>query len=297
MKLMKCIASIISSVVCVATMMSTVNAYDTFDPEDRSKYIHRYSDGEFEYYLRTNDDGFGISGYIGGSGSEDVVIPSEYEGFPVVCIADWSFRNARNIRYIGIPGSVKLVGSSSFSGCVRLKNVILCEGVKRIAADAFYNCESLESISIPASATDVTPSAFDNCINLQELVFLNPDTFIDSMSIYGFTGIIYGWSGSTAEAYANKYGYLFQPMDGFISKDATCLLEPPQKYPIKSNYDANADRTVSIADAIIFERFLTEDPLLDPAYISFICNNLDIDNDGELTITDLTLLLDYISKI
>ncbi|WP_181817595.1 leucine-rich repeat protein, partial [Metamycoplasma hominis] len=41
------------------------------------------------------------------------------------------------IESITIPGSVKEIGESAFSGCKNLKEVILNEGLEKIGAKAF----------------------------------------------------------------------------------------------------------------------------------------------------------------
>ena len=99
------------------------------------------------------------------------------------------------IREITIGDGITGIGNYSFSGCLSLKEVTIPEGVDSIGDGAFYDCSCL---------TDVT--------------ILNPDCVIDDHP--GTLGdsdvtVIHGNKGSTAEAYANRYGYRFAPLDPF----------------------------------------------------------------------------------
>ena len=67
----------------------------------------------------------------------DIVIPSSFEGYPVVAIGD-----------------------RAFSGCKGLESVIIPEGVVSIGNYAFNGCSSLESIVIPDSVTEIGYFAF-----------------------------------------------------------------------------------------------------------------------------------------
>lgn len=49
------------------------------------------------------------------------------------------------------------------------KNVIIPDGVVRIASCAFYECRNLESIEIPESVTNIGPMAFKGCSNLKNI--------------------------------------------------------------------------------------------------------------------------------
>ena len=91
------------------------------------------------------DGGYAVSG-IGECTDTDIVIPSEYEGLPVVSIGNRAFSYNTDIRSVVIPESVTSIGD-----------------------DAFYDCSSLESINIPDSVTSIGMTAFyginDNAYN------------------------------------------------------------------------------------------------------------------------------------
>ena len=64
--------------------------------------------------------------------------------------------------------------------------------------------------------TNISIRAFSNCTSLDSVTIYNPEVqIVDYKTTLGtpdFT-TIYGYTGSTAEAYAKKYGYKFTALD------------------------------------------------------------------------------------
>lgn len=145
-------------------------------------------------------------------------------------IGDSAFFNCSNLTDINIPETCTGIGAGAFSS-TSLKELILPDGIKEIKSKELhvYNgkgtlwfCESgnITDIVIPESVEYI-----DNCSffgrNLQSITILNPDCEIcdwnyvvantNSSSVY--TGTVYGYKGSTAEAYAEKYGRTFIALD------------------------------------------------------------------------------------
>ena len=84
------------------------------------------------------------------------------------------------------------------------------DGVRTLKTYAFKDCISLSSITIPNSVTSVGSGAFENCKDLESITILNPTCEIyDSQSTINSTATIYGYAGSTAQSYANKYNRTF----------------------------------------------------------------------------------------
>lgn len=90
-----------------------------------------------------------------------------------------------------VPGTVNKIKASAFSGAFNIKSVILPESVNKINLESFYDCERLEKVTIE-----------------------NPDCDIaNSENTLGSETTIYGYTGSTAQAYAEKYNRVFVALD------------------------------------------------------------------------------------
>ena len=113
-------------------------------------------------------DGYAVTG-IGSCADTDVIIPSEYEGLPVICIEKDAFYAKTNITSVTIPDSVTTVGAWSFQNCTNLSNVKMGSGVVSIEDEAFQGCSSLTNVSLPRSIQIIASDAFGGCTNLTDI--------------------------------------------------------------------------------------------------------------------------------
>lgn len=172
----------------------------------------------------------GSSAFSSCTGLTSITIPNS-----VTNIGDYAFADCINITSITIPGSVKNIGDSAFFDCNSITSITISDGVKNIGDSAFYSCRDLTSITIPNSVTYIGDAAFSDCQNitsvtipesvtyidasafrqcskLESVTILNPDCEIYNLSnTLGDKSVttIYGYENSTAQAYAEKYGYNF----------------------------------------------------------------------------------------
>lgn len=66
---------------------------------------------------------------------------------------------------------VTSIGSSAFSGCTSLTEIIIPDSVTSIGDYAFYNCSGLIEIMIPENITSIGSRAFGNCSNLRTIYY------------------------------------------------------------------------------------------------------------------------------
>ena len=116
-------------------------------------------------------------------------------------------------------------GYAIFIGCESLTSVNIPDSETEITASTFCGCASLTSVTIPDSVTSIGGHAFYDCLALTSIIIENPDCeiFDDPSTICDgyiyetdsctFTGTIYGYENSTAQAYAEKYGYNFDTIN------------------------------------------------------------------------------------
>ncbi|MBR5682595.1 MAG: leucine-rich repeat protein [Ruminococcus sp.] len=134
---------------------------------------------------------------------------------------------AADIKEAVIPDSVTTIVSNAFWGHTLLEKLYIPNTVSTIEYNAFASCSSLTSVTIPASMKDIGMQAFQNCTALDDVTILSsdckifdrPTTFTNKGEEY--TGVIKGYNGSTAEKYAQKYGYTFKSLAqlGDVNRD------------------------------------------------------------------------------
>ena len=158
-----------------------------------------------------------------------VIIPDS-----VTSIESSTFSNCSSLTSVTIPDSVTSIGNSAFSGCSSLTSVTIPDSVTSIGNLAFYCCGRLTntSVTIPDSVTSIGYMVFSEWYNLTSVTVLNPSCEIynnrsDTLG-NAKTTTIYGYANSTAQAYAEKYGYTFKtldqcPWDPWLSSKANIL--------------------------------------------------------------------------
>lgn len=124
---------------------------------------------DWKIYI-SEEGNISISEYKGSS--ENVAIPDNFDGFPVVSIGQNAFLK-KDVVSVTIPDSVTYIGYSAFKSCPKLKSVVIGKSVETISESAFSYCKSLEKIVIPDSVKKIESSAFYGCENLTSVDFGN----------------------------------------------------------------------------------------------------------------------------
>lgn len=150
----------------------------------------------------------------------DITIPDN-----VVCIADYAFQTNSEITSVIIPDSITKIGISVFSYCSNLTSVTIPNSITTIPGAMFEYCQKLNTITLPESIKTVGTNAFFNCSELNSITIENSECVIEdsekticntydiSTKEAGFTGTIYGYENSTAQAYAKKYNRKFVALE------------------------------------------------------------------------------------
>ncbi|MDO4978147.1 MAG: leucine-rich repeat protein [Eubacteriales bacterium] len=88
--------------------------------------------------------------------------------YPVTGIANNAFINNKVVTKVIIGKNVQTIGVQAFSGCSKLKTVVMNSTVlTSIQNKAFYKCTALTSIVIPAKVSFIGASAFNGCKKLK----------------------------------------------------------------------------------------------------------------------------------
>jgi len=176
----------------------------------------------------------------------------------VSVIGTRAFSMCRSLADMAVPTRIGYVGDSAFAQTPWYDNLLFhhdlvifngmlydvgqhCGGnieipdyVVSICDYAFYDTAELRTVTIPESVKKIGKAAFCSCPMLSTIVFDNPEceiteepTTICNRNVeneYRFNGTIRGSKGSTAQKYADKYGYPFSSEMSF-SQDETLPAE------------------------------------------------------------------------
>ncbi len=140
----------------------------------------------------------------------------------ITSIGDYAFAPC-SASSVTIPDGVTRLGSHSFFG-LKITSVEIPDSVTQIEDGAFSMCGNLTSVEIPDNVTTLEANTFFCCDSLETITILNPKceiyrsgkTICNSLDENDdapvFIGTIRGYDGSTAESYANAYGYKFESL-------------------------------------------------------------------------------------
>ena len=233
-----------------------------------------------------NKDMTKILQYPNGKSLISYTVPST-----VTTIGEDAFSEAKNLVKIILPDSITTIEKLAFTGS-GIKSMSIPSGVSVINRSTFNSCLSLESIVVPANVTQIDELAFRNCENLEKIVIENPlceiadsrSTICSNLflaeSYSKYDGIIYGYAGSTAQTYAEKYGYNFD------------LIE---NYTVNYNLgDINDDGTVDARDAsmALSEYALTATGSA-PTFTDSQKLAANVNDDSAIDARDASIILSY----
>lgn len=190
-----------------------------------------------------------------------------------------AFSNCESLESIKLPQNLKTLDYAAFSYCTNLKTVEIPTGLDKIEG-AVFERSGISSIVIPNNILTISRFSFNGCEELEKITILNPycDIYDSAETICSssyrtdgsiFNGIICGYDGSTAEKYAEKYGYSFESLGD---------------EPEGVRGDANADGKLTVADAVMLEKWLLGSGKLTSS------KNVDLCKDGIIDIYDMCLL-------
>lgn len=126
----------------------------------------------------------------------------------------FAFQNCKNLRYVCLPKSLRIIGEKSFMNCVSLKRIripasveeirlgsfIMCINLERvtfeedsklkvICENVFQDCAALKSIKIPKNVIKICSHAFVDCFNLKSIEFETPSS-IEDIANSAFSSLI-----------------------------------------------------------------------------------------------------------
>lgn len=130
--------------------------------------------------------------------------------YHVTAIADSAFKDDKTITKVTIPKNVTTIGKNAFSGCTKLKTVIIGSDVTSIGASAFKNCKALTKITLPSKTTKIGANAFNGCTKLKTITIKSKKMTSKTISKNAFKGISTKTTIKVPSGKAKTYKTLFQ---------------------------------------------------------------------------------------
>lgn len=106
----------------------------------------------------------GVNAFVNCSGLTTVIIPNN-----VSSISEGAFAHCTGMTSITIPNRLTSIGNLAFQNCSALTSITIPNRVNSIGNSAFVDCKSLTSITIPNSVTSIGNYAFSGCTNLEKV--------------------------------------------------------------------------------------------------------------------------------
>lgn len=245
------------------------------------------TEGDFTYQLYT--DHAVLTAYTG----EDafVSVPEEADGLPVTAIKG-AFAGNTAVQLVDLPKTVTAVsygtgGIGAFENCTALQAVSMIL-TSRVEYHSFRNCSALQTATLPQTVTLVGAGAFAACTSLNTLRVYSSDCTFGAASAVSAETVLYGYAGSTAQAYAKKYDRTFLTF-GTVTTTTTAAATETTTTTTQTTTTTRAttQTTSDSTTATTTATTVTAGEILLPEVG-------DCNNDGVCRVDDLVLLNQYL---
>ena len=205
-----------------------------------------------------------------------------------------SFERCYALESFDMPNSVTALGGQIFGYCNSLKSVHLSENLQTLTGPTFYFCDALTSVEVPPSVTRIETIAFDFCASLKSIKIGSKDaapgtTYIDSDAIFECPELQRLEFGANVDSLDHYALFDVKNLKVFIS----WALNPPrfsETYeiaPASRNCPLYVPRAAvdAYSQARYWKYFTQIVPIEDVG---------DINNDGSITVGDVTALISQV---
>ena len=170
------------------------------------------SDGEINFTMNVQNETLYIDGENFIFTSKTLPDLTDDENSAII---EWFFSN-KDYRQVVFSDNVKVIETYAmtpfFSG---VESIDFGNSLEKIGYGSFSFLHFVESLKLPASLKVIDEGVFENCKKLKEVTILSKNLDLSNTNIGNINGdkiedlVIYGYSGSTAEVYANENNFEF----------------------------------------------------------------------------------------
>ena len=198
-----------------------------------------------------------------------------------------------------IPATTKSIGRLSFSYCRNLSTIAIPGSVEIIEPDAFQYCQSLREITIPEGVSKLGGYAFESCRELSKVSLPSTLTSLGSRT-FAYCNAIRIVVAKMPEPLpiddsetfsASSRAILYVPkgcVDKYKEANYWCLFKDIREIDVLKG-DLNNDGQVTISDVTLIVRII-----MGENNEAFLLEEADINGDGTVTVADVTAIVDII---
>ncbi len=128
-------------------------------------------------------------------------------------IGDRACQSMKYLKSVSLAGCVKRIGAFAFKGCILLNSLTLTDGLNTIGEQAFAGCTNLRKVTLPSTVTTIEKGAFSGSMKLKTVEILSKTCTFSKDDCFPYLSEIYGYEGSTAQAYAAANGLKFHVIE------------------------------------------------------------------------------------
>ena len=190
---------------------------------------------------------------------------------------------------------MKIIEKDTFHGCSSLTEIVIPDNVTSIGSQAFYNCVSLRSLKLSKSLKTIDSYAFSNCNLLTSLTIPDSVTSIGNGAFGGCNALreVKSLALVPPTLYNQSCFSVYDQARLVVPQAALAAYNTAQYWSlfnksiaIEQIGDVNGDGNMTIADVTsLIDLLVSDDELPDGA---------DVNGDGVVSIKDVTDLIDIL---
>ena len=213
----------------------------------------------------------------------------------ITTISELAFYNCSKLTNVIIPNSVTTIDNYAFTYCYGLSSITIPNSVRTIGAGAFSGCSSLTNVSIPNSVNSISTMTFYLCTNLASVIIPYSVTSIAAGAFYGCNKLTEITCYATIPPTVGTNAFINYNATLRVPRESVELYRTTSPWSNFCNIvevggnqtgDVNEDGEVTISDV----NFLLDFILSGTEYLE----SADLNNDGEIGISDVNALIEYL---
>jgi len=178
---------------------------------------------EYNYPLIEDDENIKE---IGAHSYENLDVAHLYLHKDIKKIGDYAFSGCTKLQEMVLPDGIEYIGEGAFMHCASVENLTIPNGVKAILPYTFLGMRRLDLLSFTNSVKEIHLSAFLACENLNFIVFYGSEKDWKKIKFIGDKEILKGIYITCAADTVDKYGFdaWHEKMNDYLSESESITL-------------------------------------------------------------------------